>query len=135
MKFIIYCDGGSQGNNDKTIESYGYGSFIIEPDIMKTAFRQRFGKYTNNEAEYGALIAALSYLKSACQVKGIDYTKADVIVRTDSQLVIGQLSKGWKVKAHNLLPFIDRSKEEMKWFKSVTFKHISGVEMKKILGH
>jgi ribonuclease HI len=102
---------------------------------MEQRFMQRFGNYTNNQAEYGAVIAALSYLKAACQVKGINYQNQDVIIRTDSQLVIGQLSKNWKVKSANLLPLVARAHDEMHWFKSVKFEHISGVEMKKILGH
>ncbi len=135
MLYTIYCDGGSLGNNDKSKPSEGYGSFIIKPDIMEQRFMQQFASYTNNEAEYAALTVALSYLKAACGVRGIDYREQDVLVRTDSQLVIGQLSKNWKVKALNLIPFITRAQDEMRWFKSVTFSHISGVEMKKILGH
>jgi ribonuclease HI len=135
MLYTIFCDGGSLGNNDKTKPSEGYGSFIIKPEIMERRFMQRFASYTNNEAEYAALIAALDYLKSECEVRGINNREQDVLVRTDSQLVIGQLSKNWKVKAANLMPFIIRAQDKMHWFKSVTFNHISGVEMKKILGH
>ena len=135
MTFIIYCDGGSLGNNNKEKPSEGYGSFIIKPDIMEQRFMQRFGNYTNNQAEYGAVIASLSYLKAACLVKGIKHKEQDVIIRTDSQLVIGQLSKNWKVKAPNLLQLVTKAYDEMDHFKSVKFEHISGVEMKKILGH
>jgi len=135
MTYTIYCDGGSLGNNDKTQLSKGYGSFIIKPEIMEQRFMQRFGNYTNNQAEYGAVIVALSYLRSACEVRGINYRNQDVIIRTDSQLVIGQLSKNWRIKSDNLISLNTRAQNEMRYFKSVKFEHISGVEMKKILGH
>lgn len=135
MLYTIYCDGGSLGNNDKSKPSEAYGSFIIKPEIMEQRFMQRFGDYTNNQAEYGAVIVALHYLKSACEVRKINYREQNVLIRTDSQLVIGQLSKNWKVKSANLLPLIAKAHEGMRCFKSVKFEHISGVEMKKILGH
>lgn len=133
--YTIYCDGGSIGNNDKTTLSYGYGSFIIKPEIMEVGFRQRFGSCTNNEAEYLILIASLQYLNAALYIRQYNLKEQEVLIRTDSQLVIGQLSKNWKVKAENLIELNQRAKKEIQKFKSVEFKHISGIEMKKILGH
>jgi len=51
-----------------------------------------YGNATNNEMEYQALLNALKDERSE---------KATVL--TDSMLLVGQLAKGWKVKARNLL--------------------------------
>ena|SRR2546422_7479984 len=51
------------------------------------------GRKTNNEMEYAALIAALS-----------DPRSDGATILTDSQLLVGQLTQGWRVKAENLKP-------------------------------
>jgi ribonuclease HI/probable phosphoglycerate mutase len=56
------------------------------------------GSCTNNEAEYLALIEALR----SCN-------EGDVI-NTDSELLVGQLTKGWKVNAENLREYYKRAK-------------------------
>jgi len=52
-----------------------------------------FDSGTNNEMEYGALLEALS-----------DDRSDGATIYTDSQLLVGQLTKGWKVNAENLRP-------------------------------
>ncbi len=52
-----------------------------------------FDRGTNNEMEYRALLQALS-----------DDRSAGATIHTDSQLLVGQLTKGWKVNAENLRP-------------------------------
>ncbi len=51
---------------------------------------------TNNEAEYEAVLAALYYLK------GINKNKEDCTIYTDSQLVHGQVVRGWKCNFEHL---------------------------------
>jgi len=51
----------------------------------------RYGKATNNEMEYQALLNAL-----------LDERSKEATIFTDSRLLVGQLTKGWKVKAPNL---------------------------------
>lgn len=58
-----------------------------------------FDRGTNNEMEYTALIHALSDLRS---------DRATIF--TDSQLLVGQLTQGWKVKAGNLRPLNDQAR-------------------------
>jgi ribonuclease HI len=55
---------------------------------------------TSNEAEYMVLSALLDNLLR----NRIDPTKPETSIYMDSQLVVGQLSKGWKVEADNLVP-------------------------------
>ena len=59
----------------------------------------RYGRATNNEMEYTALIHALS-----------DPRSDGATIYTDSQLLVGQLTKGWNVRAENLQPLNERAK-------------------------
>ena len=54
---------------------------------------------TNNEMEYTALIQALSDPRSDAGT-----------IFTDSQLLVGQLTRGWKVRAENLRPLNERAR-------------------------
>ena len=99
MNFTIICDGGSLGNNVAG-GGEGYGSFVILPDVMTQRFTQRFGpKITNNEAEYMILTTALDYLKSVLYGQDIPLMRVSVEVQTDSQLIVGHLTKNWKITA------------------------------------
>ncbi len=59
----------------------------------------RYDRGTNNEMEYTALVQALS-----------DPRAEGATVHTDSQLLVGQLTKGWKVRAGNLQPLNERAR-------------------------
>jgi len=134
-EFVVTCDGGSLGNGSES--SQGYGSFMINaPGNVGEIHQLHFGEgVTNNEAEYRALIGALSHIADAFLAVAGDLKQIKLIVRTDSSLVIGQLSKEWKVKASNLLPLVIQASNKCHEFHTVTFEQISGIEMKKILGH
>lgn len=98
----IICDGGCR-NNQHPDKREAYGSFIIKttgslvpaPPIIH---RKEYGNKTNNEAEYLALIDALEYIKIAYSKQCIE----KLIIKTDSQLLIGQFSKGWRIKQEHL---------------------------------
>ena len=47
---------------------------------------------TSNEAEYNGIIVALNYLPE----------NSKAIIQTDSRLVVGQLSKGWRINYAHL---------------------------------
>jgi ribonuclease HI len=134
-EFIITCDGGSLGNGSES--SQGYGSYMIAgPGKTNAITREVYGEgITNNEAEYKALIAALKHIADAFTAVGGDLKTISLTVRTDSQLVIGQVWSGWKVKALNLRPLVDEARALCEKFRAVGYEKISGVEMKKILGH
>ncbi len=57
-------------------------------------------KKTNNEMEYSALHAALR-----------DYAKSGDVIYTDSQLLVGHLTKGWKQNYPRLKPLIGKCKK------------------------
>lgn len=135
--FIITVDGGSLGNG--TEDSIGYGSYKLElpkHGIITNPFELKFGiGKTSNEAEYLSLLAALKKVIATIEAPGNVVKDASVKIITDSQLVIGQCSLGWKVKAMNLYPLWRDVMALINQFGSVNFEKISGDVMKQILGH
>ncbi len=96
----FWIDGGCLGNNDAHGKRNAYGSISDGKAIM----RRRFAKArTNNEAEYTTLLAALkNMLMNRTDPNG-------PTIYTDSQLMVGQLTQGSKVKAENLLALHDEA--------------------------
>lgn len=96
MPIKIIFDGGSIGNPGK-----GYGSYQLtvrgKPEPPK---RLDFGGgYTNNEAEYDTLIAALEAVRQRAK----DPRRVQLDIRGDSQLVIKQITGVWKIKEPRML--------------------------------
>jgi len=86
-----YIDGSGWNGRESRTAVLVQGSPLIDT----------YGEHTNNEMEYQALITCL------------DSFKADTIY-TDSQLLVGHLTRGWKVKALNLVPYYKKAKELLK---------------------
>lgn len=135
--YIIVADGGSLGNG--TEYAIGYGSFIVEfpsQNFVSRRFTRNFGiSITNNEAEYKIVIEALEFMLNTFRTNAVIPGDRSIHIRTDSMLVVGQLTQGWKVKAKNLLPLYKKVINLIKEFALVSFEKIDGKEVKKILGH
>jgi ribonuclease HI len=84
----IYVDGS--GWNGRKSEYCVVSDKVIRKELHE--------KKTNNEMEYAALLEALSIAK-----------EGDTIL-TDSQLVHGQVCKGWKVNYEHLMPLVAKAK-------------------------
>lgn len=135
---FVYVDGGCKGNG--TANAASYGSFAVEHqgEIKKVEHFDLPECATNNEAEYESLSRALVYLVQlsirAPQVKGIP-----VVVKTDSQLVYGQLAQGWKVKAANLVEPCQRTGNQIitlrRRYASVELEKVDRSECVRVLGH
>ena len=97
--YFLSTDGGSAANG--SAESLGYGSyFLVCRSGQKKMVRLDFGRgVTNNEAEYRTLIAGLKDLFGRIQRAGTSPSGYSLLVHTDSQLMVGQLTQGWKVNA------------------------------------
>ena len=98
-KIIIYTDGGSRGNPGPA----GVGVVIStsQGKVLKE-YSSDIGVRTNNEAEYEAIILALSKVK---HLFGKEKTKnLEIEVRTDSQLVARQLKGEYKLNEEKLFP-------------------------------
>jgi len=72
---------------------------------------------TSNYAEYTALEKALTKLKEL-RMEG------DVLVRSDSQLLVGQMSSGWKIKGGMYIGKLKEVRDLLKEFGSVQFEWI-----------
>ncbi|MDI6717831.1 MAG: ribonuclease HI family protein [Patescibacteria group bacterium] len=121
-KIIIYTDGGSRGNPGES----ALGIYI--PKFEKK-YSEYLGIKTNNEAEYEAVIFAL---KKAKQLIGKEKSKkTEIEIKSDSELIIMQLSGEYKLKEEKLIqPFIKiwNLKQD---FKKVIFTHIFREQNKK----
>ena len=66
---------------------------------------------------------------------GDDPQKYSVLIRTDCDLIIGHIAKGWKVDMVKLGAEYANLQAAITKFKEVGFEKMSGDEMKAILGH
>ncbi len=111
MALIVYTDGASSGNPGPM----GLGVVIYRDDFRVEELSEYLGIGTNNMAEYTAVIRAL---ETAHQMK-----ESEVHVKSDSQLVIRQLTGDYKVKDAKLKPLkrmIDKLCQGLK----VSFEHV-----------
>lgn len=98
-RFIINADGGARGNPGPA--AIGYVIRDGEGRTLKSA-GEAIGEATNNIAEYRAVIAALKRLKAFVGSKRVK--RASVEVRMDSELVVRQVNRQYKVKSADLAP-------------------------------
>lgn len=95
MKYIINTDGGARGNPGQAA-----AAFIIKTDSGKKVNENgiSMGIATNNEAEYLAVEKALE----ALILSNEDTSGIEVEIKSDSKLVVNQLSNLWKIKNERL---------------------------------
>ena len=133
--YLLSTEGGATANG--SADSLGYGSYCLE---ARTSHRQMvrldFGHgVTNNEAEYRTLIAGLKDLFGRIQRAGTSPSGYSLLVHTDSQLMVGQLTHGWKVKAANLRPLVDEAAGLMQTFGRCDLVKVPRDEIVRVLGH
>ncbi len=118
MKFIVNTDGGARGNPGPS----GVG-FVIQQDgeIVKKG-KAYIGETTNNQAEYEALIRALGDLDGIAPKEG--RKENHVEVRMDSELVIKQLRREYKVKDAGLKLQFAKVGALIAQFPSISFVHV-----------
>jgi ribonuclease HI len=133
--YLLVVDGGAL--NPGSADSTGYGSFCLEARTgQKQMVRLDFGcGVTNNEAEYRTLIAALKDLTGRIARAGKSPAKYSVVVQTDSQLMVGQLTQGWQVKATNLRPLVDEAAGLLRAFGLAQLEKVPRDEIVRVLGH
>lgn len=88
---VGWIDGASRGNPGDA----GFG-VLIQLDGQEEEILGFLGRTTNNVAEYAALVAALTWADRC----GVDRLE----LRSDSELLVRQLSGIYKVKAPHLVP-------------------------------
>lgn len=121
-KMFINTDGGSRGNPGPM----AIGVVFSDPDgkVIDT-YKRCIGEGTNNEAEYGAIIAALKILGEG-DIFPIDkLAETEIICRLDSKLVVEQVNGRWKVKKDHIAGFITEIKTLLLALKlKISFIHI-----------
>lgn len=118
-KLVIFTDGGSRGNPGES--AIGVVIYDGHKNILKS-YAETIGVGTNNEAEYQAVISALKTAKHI--LGGEKAKKTEIEVRSDSQLLVNQLSGKFKISTDRIkFLFVDvwNLKQD---FKGVVFRHI-----------
>lgn len=120
-KIIIYTDGASRGNPGPAAAGI---VFLNEKGGNLKEFSEYLGPdFTNNEAEYQALILALNKFKQMFGKKIAEMSEIEV--RSDSELLIRQLNGKYKVLDAKIQSLFLTSWNLKLDFKSVKFKLIS----------
>ena len=113
-KLIIYTDGGARGNPGLA----GIGCVLYDENKNIIAeISEYIGKTTNNQAEYRAVIAAFKKAK--------ELGAEELEFYLDSELVVKQLNREYKVKNKELALLFVQIYNKTLGFKKVVFKHVS----------
>lgn len=115
MHYSIHTDGGARGNPGPA----GAG-VVIESEGKKIQLKKYLGVKTNNQAEYEALILALSHIITDLQDDGAVIT---VYCFLDSELVVKQLNGDYKVKNAGIRLLYDKVCMLSDKFHEIYFKH------------
>ncbi|XP_050909153.1 uncharacterized protein LOC127122924 [Lathyrus oleraceus] len=111
----LYFNGSS--HKDGT----GVGVVIISPNKIPTKFQYKLeGTFSNNEAEYEALIAGLEML--------LELGATRVKIMGDSELVIKQITKEYRCTKENLIMYFIIANRLLKRFEMVSIRHIPRLE-------
>jgi ribonuclease HI len=110
---VIYIDGGARGNPGPA----GYGVRVEDAaGALIEEFGDAIGVATNNVAEYRALIAGLEWAKRNEQT--------DVLLRSDSLLLVQQMKGVYKVKNAGLQPLHARARLLAHDIGRVAYEHV-----------
>lgn len=111
IKATLHTDGGARGNPGPA----GIGA-VLKIDNTEHLHKRFIGKATNNQAEYEALLMGLR--------AAADAGATEVECFLDSELVVKQLNREYKVKDGNLAVLFVKVWNLMNEFKKVSFHHI-----------
>jgi ribonuclease HI len=110
--FTIHTDGAARGNPGPAAFAY----LIEHEDHPTVEVKGCLGETTNNVAEYTALVRALEHAQRLGARR--------VEVRSDSELMVKQMTGAYKVKNEGLRPLYEQARKQTAGFESVTFRHV-----------
>ena len=119
MRYQLFCDGASRSNPGDA--SIGI-SILLDGKEVHT-ISKKIGIATNNEAEYQALIDGLNYC--------VDNSIKEIQVFLDSNLVVEQVNKNFKVKAGNLKVLNSKVDDLIQEFNFIEINHVYREENKR----
>lgn len=110
----VYVDGACPGNRGPG----AIGVIILDENNneLKT-FKEPIGDTTNNQAEYHALIRGLELAAGICRRR--------VICLSDSELVIRQVNRQYRIRNAELLNLCCVVEERARLFDEVVYQHVS----------
>ncbi len=117
----LFTDGGSRGNPGEA----AIGCVLVDPlegKVLKE-YKEAIGIFTNNVAEYRALIAGLELAKN--------FHPNRLVCHMDSELIVKQLSGEYRVKMPTLQPLIEEIRELQSTFADVSYVHVGREENRK----
>jgi ribonuclease HI len=110
---VVNCDGAARGNPGPA----GIGVVIAEPDgTVIDTIAEGLGETTNNVAEYTAVLRGLRRVAAL--------GAAEVLLRSDSRLLIEQLKGHYRVKAPHLRPLHAEILALVPRFDRIRFEHV-----------
>ena len=119
VHYTIHADGGARGNPGPA----GAGALIRDELGNAVGAVSKFlGHRTNNFAEYEAVILAFEAL--AKLVPAASHKRTEVAVKMDSELVVKQMNKVYKVKHPVMKEQQARLARAASAFGAVTYTHI-----------
>jgi len=120
-KIIIYTDGGSRGNPGPA--AVGFLFCNEKGEIIKKYSEYLGENFTNNEAEYTAVISALQKFKALFGKKLAKSTEIEL--RSDSELLIKQILGEYKILEPKIQTLFIKVWNLKIDFKKIKFKLIS----------
>lgn len=117
-KIIIHTDGGARGNPGPA----AVGVVLEGGSFGKKEYGEYIGETTNNEAEYKAVIFALKKLKQLMGSEKLGEASVDFFL--DSELVVKQLNREYKLKDKNIQNFFIEIHNLLIDLGSASFHHV-----------
>ena len=114
MKLVIHVDGGSRGNPGPAAAGVAINSLDPRGPVHEAGYF--LGRMTNNVAEYQGLIRALGIARKL--------QADDILIRSDSELLVRQVHGTYKVKSPALRPLRDKVVRELEGFGHWTLEHV-----------
>jgi ribonuclease HI len=113
VRVVASCDGGARGNPGPA----GIGVEIRGPrGRLLAEIAEPIGRATNNVAEYTAVLRALE--------RAAELGATEVVVRSDSKLLVEQLSGTYRVKSPTLRRLHQEVRAAARRFRRVTYEHV-----------
>jgi ribonuclease HI len=109
----VSCDGAARGNPGPA----GIGVQITDKDGKVLAeIAQGLGHATNNVAEYTAVIEGLK--------RAAELGASEVLLRSDSQLLIFQITGKYRVKSPHLVGLHEQVLSQARRFAKIRYQHV-----------
>lgn len=112
MSYKLFSDGGARGNPGPA----AIGAVLYEDNKIIGEVSEYIGETTNNQAEYQAILAGLE-LALKNKIKKLDCF-------LDSELVVEQLNKNYKVKNKELAKLFVQVWNLTLQFEKISFSHV-----------